>query len=230
MILDFPTVKIPEFIARLCLQPISNTRQGQGIVFDLIQKDPFLKRYVPVVFRHLKPDMDLLTIIATLGVQGIRNYIGQLYLSHAVHGVYFESIELDEIYDVLDFEKRYDFLFSEGSNRIFLLGYFLKLCDITNQKENQIETSFLSIPVDVDEVLAIGHSKNNDPDWLLLVVWFLMQNSEIDDLKNSLINTSGDFYEVINHQGKTFYEKMISDLLKYSFAVNDNSFFTEERV
>ena len=229
MILDFPSVKIPDFLTQLCSQNMTNTRQGHGQVFDLIQKDPFLLHYMKAVFKNMKPDLDMMSVISTLGIQGVRNYIGQAYLTHAAAGKFVDFIELDEIYDVLDFEKRYDFLFSEGNHRVFLLGYYLKLCDLKSNKNHEAQ-SFLSIPVEVDEVLSLGKSKNNDPDWLIMSIWLIISGHNKEVAKTCIDKMNQDFSEMISPIGEAFYEQMITAFLKYGYAIKDNSFFTEERI
>ena len=226
--IEFPSIQIPEVISKLCSLSIKNNRQGHSEIFDLIENDDFLKVLTSKIFGKYGHDQGILGVITTLGLHGVRNRIVEAYIYYVKYKHFPNEIELDEVYDILDFEQRYDFLFSEFNSRIFLLGFFLKMCDL--QYNLELDSSFLSIPFEVDEILVVGKSKNNYADWLILFVWGFFKIFDKQKALHILTESKGDLSVILSKISQADYEQCIMMILKYGQAINDDSFFVEQRV
>lgn len=228
--IEFPSIQIPEVISKLCSLSIKNNRQGHSEIFDIIENDDFLKVLTSKIFGKFNHDQGILGVITTLGLHGVRNRIVEAYIYYVKNKHFPNEIELDEVYDILDFEQRYDFLFSELNSRVFLLGFFLKMCDLHYEYNIELESSFLSIPFEVDEVLDVGKSKNNYPDWLILFVWGFVKIFDKQKALHLLTESKGDLSVILSKISQADYEQCIVMILKYGQVINDNSFFVEQRV
>lgn len=228
--IDFPSIQVPDAIAQLCSMPIKNNRQAHSYVFDLIENDPFLKILAGKIFSKFNHEQGTLGIVMSLGQEGVRNRLVEAYIFYVKNGHYPQSLDLDEVYDILDFEQRYDFLVSETSGRVFLLGFFLKLCDLHYEYKLDLDSSFLSIPFEVDEILVTGKSKNNSPDWLVLFVWGFFKIFGKQKALHLLTKSKGDLSEILSEISQADYEQCILMILRYGQAINDESFFVEQRV
>lgn len=231
MISDLPAVKIPETIAKLCSIRMANSRSVFNQIAQVIESDRFLNLYVKKTFAQYLDNGGMLRMLTTLGCEGFRNRICEAYIYHARFGRYPEEIELDEIYDVLDIEKRFNFLFSEGHNHVFKLGFFLKLCDIFLENHHEVANSeFISIPLDVDEILIKGQSRSSEPDWLIIIIWSLVNILGDEQAMSAISSTRGDWNKILIDLSLSQKDEFYSSLLKYGHGVSDSSFFLGSKV
>jgi hypothetical protein len=231
MISELPSVTIPESITQLASLHLKNSRIVFSEIADIIESDSFLNLYVKRTFSKYLENGGILRMLTTLGWEGFRNRICEAYIFYARHGHYPDLIELDEIYDVLDIEKRFDFLFSEGDNHVFKFGFFLKLCDIYLESHNEyIGNEFISIPVEVDEILVKGHSRSVEADWLIIIVWTIVELIGADEAMKLLKQYNGDWNQLRNLLSESQQDEFYSSLLKYGHGINDKTFFIGSKV
>jgi hypothetical protein len=210
---------------------LKNSRVVFGRIADIIEADPFLNLYVKKSFSKYLENGGILRMLTTLGWEGFRNRICEAYIYYARHGNYPDAIELDEIYDVLDIEKRFDFLFSEGNNNVFKFGFFLKLCDIYLESNNEYSgNEFISIPVEVDEILAKGLSKCIEADWLIIIIWTMVELFGAEVIMNLLKEHNGSWIKIRQNFSETQEEEFYSSLLKYGHGIKDKTFFLGSKV
>ena len=231
MISDFPAIKIPESITAICDLKLNNSKVIFGEIADIIEQDSFLNMFVKKTFSKYLNNGGVLRMLATLGWDGFRNRIAEAYIYYYRFGRYPDSIELDEVYDLLDIEKRFDFLYSEGESAVFKFGFYLKICDIYFEKNDSLESSeFITIPIEVDEILTIGRSKSSEADWLVLIIWSLVELLGINNSKQLISNTGGDWSLILSSLSEDQQYEVYSSLLKYGNGVNNLKFFTQTRV
>lgn len=219
--------QLPDWFCRLCKLNLHNSKKSYADMADLIQGDAFLKLYVNDVFSKFLKKGGLLGMLTALGWEGIRNRLGEAVLFKLATGSYPKVIELDYVESVTEFEKRFDFLFTEGNSRIFLLGMYLKSLDFL---ADELDDSNLIIPVELDESIANIKNKTEFPDWLIISLLALMkvlgdrqaieliskQKANIDNIINSLTPEEADSY--------------FNLLLAYGFGINDSEFFYDSKV
>lgn len=230
MNVDLPNIPVPESLTLLCSQPMANSRSSYSRLADIIEKEAFLKKIVPIIFVNKYRDGNMLELLSNLGWEGFRNHIAEMYLYHQKYNQYPYSIELDEVYDVLDIERRFDFLFNQGNSRVFMLGMYLKLCSIEIEKRELDMESSLAIPSQIDEILIKSSIKTDQPDWLILTVWAFLSILGESRTYTVLKESKGDMQIVLNLIERAEYEQIISILLKYGNVIEQYQIFSEKRV
>lgn len=231
MIEQLPHIQVPDAFARLCCLNLHNTRVCYGEISDILQEDPFLRLYIKEAFAKYLKKGGTLGMLSALGWEGFRNRLAEAFIFKARFGKYPDEIIMDEVHDVLDIEKRFEFVSHESNSRIFLFGLYLKLCDIYFEKNQEfIGAEFITIPVEVDEILALGKSKGTYPDWLVMITWNLFhlygQEKTIDLFKA----TKGKFNLIANQLEEESYDQVMASLLNYGYGINDSDFFTAKKV
>lgn len=231
MISDLPGTQVPELFSRLCRLSLSNTRISYGEINDVLQEDQFLKLYVKKAFAAYLKKGGMLGMLTALGWEGFRNRLAEAYVYYARYGRYPDEIVIDEVHDVIDIEKRFEFLTGEGNSRTFLFGLYLKLCDIEVEKNQDfIGNDFITIPHEVDEILIKGKSKGDNPDWLIIITWILVETLGAVKAEEVLHLSKGKMNLIIKQLNSEQHEQVLASLLKYGFGINDNEFITTIKV
>lgn len=226
-----PGIRVPDPFSRLCRLKLHNTRICYGEITDILQEDQFLKVYVQKVFAQYLKKGGMLGMLTALGWEGFRNRLAEAYLYKARFGKFPDEVEMDEVYDVLDIEKRFEFLTAEGNSRAFLFGFYLKLCDIAIEKtQDFVGEEFITIPTGIDELLIKGKSRGAYPDWLIVITWVLIDILGEERSLDLMRSTRGKFNLIVKQLDEDQYEKMIERLLNYGFGINDVDFIIETKV
>jgi hypothetical protein len=231
MLAEFPLVQIPDSLGQLCALNLKNSRKSYSDIYEIIEADPFLNLLVKDVFAPFIKKGGILGMLTALGWEGVRNRLAEAYIYFCRHKKFPSLIELDEVNDVLDIEKRFDFLYSELNSRVFMLGMYLKLCQVNFEDDPEFQDhDFITIPSEVDEILILGKSKSLNPDWLIIIVWSFYQLFGQEKTAELLLLSKGNMDLIFEKITTEDYEKVIESLLKYGHAVNDTQFFVSRKV
>jgi hypothetical protein len=231
MLAEFPSIQIPDSLSRLCSLNLKNSRKSYTDIFEIIEADPFLRILVKDIFAPFIKNGGVLGMLTALGWEGVRNRLAESYIYYCRYKKFPTLVELDEVNDVLDIEKRFDFLYSELNSRVFMLGMYLKLCQISSENNPDLDgQEFITIPSEVDEILILGKSKNLNPDWLVVIVWSFYQLYGQERAAKLLLDSKGDMKVILDDISAEDYEKITASLLKYGFAINDTQFFVARKV
>lgn len=231
MISHFPLIKLPEPLAMICQMSLKNTKTCHEEISTLIEKDTFLDLFVQQAFQELRLNGGAMGLLNHLGWQKFRNYLAEAYLYYARHGRYPKKIVLDEVRYVLQIEQRFEFLFSETSSRVFLLGLYLKLCKIEMENsKRQYDVSFRDIPKEVETILKTGKSKSEVPDWLVVIVWSFYTKHGKSKCLEYFSTYKGNIFEIMNQITVEDHNDFITDLLSYGYATYDTDLFTAQKV
>lgn len=218
---------VPDWFCRLCQLNLHNSKKSFADISDLIKSDPFLKLYINESFSEFMKKGGLLGMLNAIGWEGLRNRLGEAILHKHDTGSYPKKLEFDYIESVIDFEKRFEFLFTEGNSRIFLLGVFLKTAELQGTRD---EDSSLVIPVELDEAISEMKSKSETPDWLLFSMLALMdvlgESIAISQLKKHQANIDIIIDSLSQEESDLFFNL----LLKYGHGINEEEFFQESKV
>lgn len=231
MIINLPNIQLPDSICQLCTQDFKNTKKSYAIIADIIQADPFLNILVNNCFQDFLQKGGLVGMLSSLGCKGFRDRVAQAYLSYVRIGGFPAKIILDDVNEVLDFERRFESIFVQDSSRVFLLGFYIKMCNqslIRLYGEGESET--LNIPDDFETIFTINNIKSESPDWLIFVVWTFTQIFGVDKSRELLVRNHGRYHRIIPEFQKNEHDQFIEALLKYGHAINDKSFFLYEKV
>lgn len=222
MLLNGPASQVPDWFCRMCKLNLHNTRTSYSAITDIIQEDPFLRLYVQEVFADFLNKGGLLGMLTALGWEGFRNRLGEVLLHKAIHNKYPTEIVIDHVQDLVDLEKRYDFMFVEGNSRVFLMGMYLKLFEK--------DASLLAIPIEVDEVLQFQKNRSELPDWLIISNMALIETLGKERGSLMLKEHLSDIDEILNLLSLEEFDLYMSNLLRYGHGINDHAFFHQSKV
>ncbi len=232
MNLNFSTVHLPKVMSDICSLTIKNNRATVSEILQIVEKDKFIDLFL---YDYLKVDTRSSRFGKLMGVgwDGIRNRIAEAYLFRATNQVYPRSYEEDEIADLLVLEKRYSFMSPERNSRVFMLGMYLKLCDIyvhNNVPDNAANEVHMAIPHEVDEILVSFSSKTHHPDWVILTCWSLFSSLGKEDALTLLKKAKGNMNVIKQEIEGAKFDLLIKNLMAYGHGINDKQIFTSIRV
>tara|TARA_Y100000768_G_C23991489_1_gene694030 strand:- start:17924 stop:18616 length:693 start_codon:yes stop_codon:yes gene_type:complete len=222
--------QLPDCFARICKVHLKNTRVSFGQIIDIIQSDSFFKAYTSEIFKDYLKKGGTLGMLTALGWEGFRNRLAEAILRKEAEGIYPKKIELDLVEDVLDIEKRFQFLSPVNSSRVFLFGMYLKHRDLALETLTSEKTHSIIIPETVDEILAAGSSKGDYPDWLIWSVWNLHEFFDEEKLKNLFKLHQGDLQLLLQELDTTEQNLFMAKMLDYAHAIHDSEFITTKKV
>ncbi len=231
MLLDFPRIEVPNSIAQVCSFSLKNNRTSTSEIIKVIEKDDFLSLHIKNSYKDKLKKGNVSTLISSMGLEGIRNRLTETYIHHARYGKFQMQDEIDEVHDILDLENRFNFMFSEGNSRVFLLGLYLKLSDIHMEDSfDFLAGDFMVIPPEVDEILILSKSRSRYPDWLILITWTLLLILGKEKAEQTLVKTKGKLDDIFSVLSKDEGEAIVRVLLKYAYGISDRDFLLVPRI
>lgn len=229
MLLSGPAAQVPDWFCRMCKLNLHNTRTSYSAITDIIQEDPFLRLYVHEVFAKYLSKGGLLGMLTALGWAGFRNRLGEVILFKAINQRYPTELEIDHVQDLLDLEGRFDFMYVEGNSRVFLMGMYLKLYDLASDGSGG-ETSLLSIPIEIDEILQKQKNRSDIPDWILISNMILLETLGIERGLATLKKYDLDIDGILGSLSSEEFDSYMSNLLRYGHGIHDAEFFKQSKV
>ena len=231
MISEFPTLNVPESIVRICSLDLKNNKHTFGEIAMIVEADKFLSLLVRQIFQSHIKKVGLSGILSAFGWKGFRDRLAESYIYYSRYQKFPSYVEIDEIQDVLDIERRFDFLFSELNSRVFMLGLYIKLCQVSVEDgDGNHGHDFLYIPTEIDEILVKGSSKSLSPDWLIISVWSLVGICGYKKAQDLLLRSKGSVDLIMSELAEDELDTFISSLLKYGHAIDDTQYFIEKKV
>lgn len=164
------------------------------------------------------------------GVKGFRDRLGELFLAKLDQGFFPKEVEINRVTSVQEFESRFESFSTLGDYRVFMLGLYLKMKDYESFQMFGRQTSFLSIPLEVDEILAASDSKTQKLDWMIVILNSLLKFWS----KEFIMEISKDGPQAIVDRIRGLEDKskliFLNDLSSYGFAINENDIFLYQKV
>lgn len=231
MLNEFPPGQISDSFSRLCSINLSNKKKSYLEICNIIEEDKFLFLFLKQTFHEHIGKGGIMTLLNSMGWEGLRNRLVEAYLYYLNEGRYPNQVVLDESKDLVDLERRFDFLTPHGNSRIYLLGMYLKNIEyyLLNNREYG-GTEFLGVPLAVDEILIMGKRKTTHPDWLIVIVWSLVSILGDKAAKQLFEQSKGKLNRVRRELAESEYDNFMASLLAYGHGINDKEFFHTIRV
>lgn len=225
--------RVPRSIAWLCcanLQLLQSGKKGYGLVVDTFQKDPAARQLMARALPTGKGKPSLEAQLTGYGIKGFRDRLGELYLARLETGEFPDAPELERILEVREFEQRYESFSTMRDFRVFMLGFYLKARDLENVVLRGQVTNWISPPLEVDEMLAVGGGKTPKLDWLIVALSSLVKIMGAQKVKSALTEGHGEALRLI--QGLDDKGKMIffNDTASYGHAIGETDFFLYPKV
>ncbi len=165
MKIALPQIYLPDVITQLCHIKLQNNRKSFSIIMDTIYADKALSLLVKRTFKDFLKYDSVESMLNGLGWDGFRNRIASLFLYKLEFGGYPHETKPEVVKDIVEFERELKEFTAYGDSRLFLLGYYLRTCELTFKSENQfIAGSMLKLDDTVLSAIKMHNHKNEKID------------------------------------------------------------------
>lgn len=225
---EFGLPIVPELLRRLCLDgQLLGSYSERKIKAHI--SGSFEEKYLMQLFADLhSSELGLDNLLKQLGPQGVINTLSESYLYHFMHGEY--PGERDDFFveDILIFEKRFKALDVQNERRLYLLGYFLKLCSLSEERGCK---QFLNLDIseNVDEYIKDLTHQGQFCDWYLLgliVVSKLYPEEELGSIFKKKVLLNSIFEKLSSKQQELF----VGSFLQYGYSIQNSDFILYQKV
>lgn len=195
--------------------------------FDSIKKNQALCLSLERALNEFDDGRGFEKTLSALGWANLRDKLASFYISKTTNGVYPLKTDISLVDDIRELESRFSNHSVNGFSRLYLLGFFLKMVNISNKKMN-IDHQ-VSVPDDIGVYLRLSQVRSVKIDWLILILIHLIEGIEDKTLLTSLAAGRGiDELYTLLPTGKRKW--MFENLLKYGVSIGESDFFTNDKV
>jgi hypothetical protein len=229
--ITFPIVYVPDGITWLLKTHFNNSNKSYSIITDAIFNNPFIKIQISKLFKQYMKEDSIQSLLSSLGWKGLRDRLASMYLYHYENGVFPHLLSTDNVEEILEFEKKFISIFPDGNSRVFILGMFFKLCELSSKKENanNLQT-YLAVSDSLLKIIELGGQKVIKPDWLILTLIHLESYLGYDELHSQVLATKGNFYKLVALLNDEQKEEMMQNFLRYGASIDEDEIFLYEKV
>lgn len=222
---QLPFVVLPsEFITLLKSNIFISTH---STFFDSIKRNQALCLSFEKAIKEFDDGRGFEKTLSALGWTNLRDRMASFYISRVINGTYPLKTDISLVEDIRDLESKFSNHSINGFSRLYLLGFFLKIVNITNQKSNIKSQIF--IPDDIGLYLRLSQVKSLKIDWLILILIHLMDEIEDKVLLTSLAagKRIDDLYTLMSEEKR---KMMFDNLLRYGASIEESEFFINDKV
>jgi len=231
MKIALPQIYLPDIITRLCHIKLQNNRKSFAIIMDTIYADPALSILITRTFSEFLKYETIESMLNALGWDGFRNRVASLYLYKLEFGVFPGETKPDLVKGIVDFEIELKEFTVYGDSRLFLLGYYLRSCELSFKNQKQfIAGSMLNISDNVIAAIKMNNHKSEKIDWLILILSYFTNYLGEEKLLDCLTKSNGNFYKILPLISEQNRHDLIENLLIYGGAINEDEMFLFEKV
>lgn len=213
---------------------LRSNMQSSGYGFSYLKKTLWEKPgFNALVFQlcgDLGNQISFEKVTTSLGWLGLRDRLAAAYLYHAEYGVFPSQSNLLPLKEVLDFEDSLKSYSVDGHSRAFLLGFYLKMGIIKEQKkegEDTGERNLLSKELPI--VLEVAGSKVTEVDWLCLSLHYFLKSLGKEKVLESFA-AENSFLSLQNQLNEQQKYQMTKGLLAYAASIGDRDALYSHRV
>lgn len=225
--LTFPFVNMPQRFAHILQDNMQTSGGNFSKLRDTIYQDHGLRAVVLMAFEEMGKDMQLGSVIKSIGWHGFRNKLASMYLTYAEEGAYLTEPHEDLLESTLEFEKSLKDYIVAGYSRAFLLGFycqFARMGKTSTGEEVEIEFDHELI-----NLLEFTNARLIEVDWMLIMLYhfreFLGQKHLLQQLRKGVSFNS--LYDELSEEQKA---EMVGNFLSYGASIDDPDMFSMDRV
>jgi hypothetical protein len=184
-------------------------------------------------FKEFSPGkINLEKVFNTLGWLNFRDRLCSVYLSKILFDKFPEFTDTLLVDEIKQFESRYAFFSVTSHSRLFLLGFFLKLnaleLGIDNIKSGE-EITLVNPPKGLEQVLSISKVKNDKPDWVILICWYLVAFLGFYKVQSSIM-AGKSFSEILADLMESERDQLMKGLLAYGASIGEDEWFNSNLI
>lgn len=231
MMANLPMCTIPEEMSWALKMRFHNNKKSYAIIADEIYGSPLLKVLVPRLFQEYIKNNNLESMLNALGWNGFRDRLGAIYLYKMEYGEFPTQIELEAIREIKQFEDQFRDYVPDGDSRMFMLGFYLKMCDFKlNQDFQYMSESLLKTSESILKIFKKGTQKSIKLDWIYITLKVLEEMISPERLESVINESNGNFYKVYQDLSQEDQRVLIQSLMAYGGSINESEIFIYDRV
>lgn len=222
-----PALVLPKEFLTLLKEPNSSQKSSQ--IISTLRSNPALSMVLEKAFAEFdEHQIGLEKISTTLGWDHFRDRMSSVYIYKILHSVFPDKTDMDLVEEIKLFEKRFSDKTLAGNSRLFILGFYLKILNLFESYQNT-DVSLTQISKNVDKILNLTKARTDKPDWLILMVWHLVEF--LGEVPLSQLVQRGTSWKEI-YQTLTEEQKfhLVSNLLSYGASIHEDDPFLYERI
>lgn len=227
--LRLSNVSLPQEFVTLLKSSLSGQVEPSA-VFGILRPNKALYALLEKSFKHLDDGRGLEKTMLAQGWNNFRNRVASLYVSKAIYGDYPLKTDMSLVDDLIQFEQDFQGHGVQSNSRIFLLGFYLKLAQLSLQKleGNRFFEIEISKP-SVQKLLKITQGRSQRLDILILTLAHLIKGIGEKTLTSAIVNGKSftEIYEAIGDEDRKL---MHHNLLAYASSIGEDDIFLYEKV
>ena len=180
-------------------------------------------------FKETENTSSVTQMIKSLGWLGLRDRLTNVYLNYFSKGSYNLPVFESYISDILKLEEDLKYKTVEGYSRSFLLGMYLKACELNCSLENRYHLDQLNKDKLLKKILTNMSSRVIKIDWLILQSFLLVDLLGEETFFNEL-SENGNFEKLYGYLSFDKKQEFMSSLLSYAASIGESEMFTEKLV
>lgn len=226
--LHFPFVIMPQEFVTLLKANLPVTTPP-GPVFDVIRPNRALFSILETAFKEFDDGRGVEKVMTALGWSNFRERMASIYIYKSMHGDYPSKTDMELVEEIKEMEARFSDHSVTSFARLFMLGFYLKLANISIQKREDNKFLEIKIPSEIASLLKLSQGRSERIDWLILIILHLSASLGEKMLMNSLISGK-KFEELYMLMPKDAQELMSQNLLAYGASIQEADVFLYEKV
>jgi hypothetical protein len=227
---NFPAVILPADFVLLLKDPAAASTAEEGPVSRLLKSDSALTLVMTRAFAEFDENKKgLLKVFTALGWAHFRDRMASVYLFKAQNGAFPPRTDMALVKEVNALEARFAAWSVTGPSRVFLLGLYLRFCDVLASQLDDMAAMPRVIPPSVDQALALSGARSTRADWLILLCWHMDAYLGSATLLAALKAASSyrDLYRRLTPEQR---EQLVGNLLAYGASIREEDPFLFERI
>lgn len=227
--IEFPNILLPEEFTSILKNDFPSNLKLTEFIRIQVRTSSSFKFLVNKLFQDIDQMGRIDPIIRSVGWHGFRDRIASAYIEHGLVREFSERSNLEHLEDIKSMEVELLDLELAGSSRIFLLGFFLKLCRIHNQTyQNREGFDLLVIPGELIQTFKHSRIRSYRPDIILISLWHIFSFLGYKEFNSIVFEKKFGIEQVIELLDSDQKSIFMSNLLTYLNAINEKDLFTEE--
>ncbi len=223
--LHLPAIVLPsEFVALL---KSNNAGHASALRTNLVNS-PGLGMVLERAFSEFdEHHIGLEKVMDLLGWAHFRDRMASVYVFKTLHGSFPAKTDMQLVEDIVQLESRFSERAPSGDSRLFLLGLYLKLVNLSRLSDAPEQS--ITIPASVEKVLLLSQVRTERLDWLLLLCWHLGEFLGTQELIQA-INAHTPWPALYARLSDEQRFQLVSNLLSYGASIQEEDPFLYERI
>ena len=223
--IEFPNIFVDQHFSYLLSRNLYSSQHSNQFITQYITGRHSFHQLIVNCFLDVDPLKRISFIVKVLGWKSFRDRLSSVFISYVRDGRFPRQTNFPLANDLIAFDLQTSPYTTSGSSRAFLLAFYLKLSKIHLAKsgEDFVEEQ-LDIPPAVVSLFKKANIKVVKIDWAILLLWHFADYIGVNEL-DKLLDQKKRLQELQGLLTTEQKDELYTNLLIYSYAVNDQDFF-----